>query len=137
MVCKGEPLSTLVKMGGHSAVAVVHNTGFVAPGHKAPFSLPQSVAFAVGTILHADLLQLLPVGGVEDERGRLGGALRVFVPSHQASPIIPEIAPRNVSADSPTAACITYELPGSLLTLICDEGVSVNICLQRAALPTQ
>jgi hypothetical protein len=44
MVCKGEPLSTLVNMGGHSALGVVLITRFVAPGHKAPFSLPQSVA---------------------------------------------------------------------------------------------
>jgi hypothetical protein len=33
------------------------------------------------------------------------------------------------------AACITYELPGSLLKPICDEGVSAN-SLQRVTLPT-
>jgi hypothetical protein len=66
MFCKGEPLSTMVKMGGRNAQGVVHITSFVAPGHEAPFSLPQSVAFAAGTIMHADVLQLLPVGGVED-----------------------------------------------------------------------
>jgi hypothetical protein len=66
MVCKGKPLSTLVKMGGRSALDIVRVTSFVTPGHQAPFSLPQSVAFAAGTIVHADVLQLLPVGGVED-----------------------------------------------------------------------
>jgi hypothetical protein len=34
------------------------------------------------------------------------------------------------------AACITYELPSSLLKLICDEGVSAIYSLQRVALPT-
>jgi hypothetical protein len=43
MICKGDPLSTLVKMGSHSALGIVHITRFVAPGHEAPFSLPQSV----------------------------------------------------------------------------------------------
>jgi hypothetical protein len=33
------------------------------------------------------------------------------------------------------AACISYELPGSLLKLICDEGVSA-IDLQSFVLPT-
>jgi hypothetical protein len=44
----------------------------------------------------------------------------------------------NVSAESPTAACITnrYELPGSLLKLICDEWVSALNGLQRVAFPT-
>jgi hypothetical protein len=36
----------------------------VAPGHDVPFSLPQSVTLVFGTILHADVLQLLPVSGV-------------------------------------------------------------------------
>jgi hypothetical protein len=67
MVCKVEPLSTLVKMGGRSALGVVHITHSVAPSCEAPFSLPQSVAFAAGTIVHADVRQLLPVGGVEDD----------------------------------------------------------------------
>jgi hypothetical protein len=67
MVCKGEPLPTLVKMGVHSALGVVSITRFVAPGHEAPFSLPQSVAFAAGAIVHVDVLQLLPVGVVEDD----------------------------------------------------------------------
>jgi hypothetical protein len=67
MVCQGDPLSTLVKMGGRCALGVVHITCFVARGHEAPFSLPQSVAFAAGYIMHADVLQLLPVGGVEDD----------------------------------------------------------------------
>jgi hypothetical protein len=56
MVCEGKPLSTLVKMGGRSALCVVHITRLVAPGHEAHFSLPQSVAFAAGTIMHADVL---------------------------------------------------------------------------------
>jgi hypothetical protein len=56
----------------------------------------------------------------------------VFMPSPQASPIIP----RNASADSPMAACITYELPGSLLKLICDEGVCAISSLQRVMLPS-
>jgi hypothetical protein len=34
------------------------------------------------------------------------------------------------------AACITYELPGSLLELICDEGMSAIRSFQRVALPT-
>jgi hypothetical protein len=67
MYCKGEPLSTLVKMGDQSALGVVFITRFVAPGHEAPFSLPQSVAFAAGTIVHIDVLQLLPVGVVQDD----------------------------------------------------------------------
>jgi hypothetical protein len=67
MVFKGEPLSTLVKMCGRSALGVGHITRFVAPRHEAPSSLPHSVAFAAGTIVHADVLQLLPVGGVEDD----------------------------------------------------------------------
>jgi hypothetical protein len=60
-------MSMLVKVGGCSALGVVHITRFVAPDHEAPFSLPQSVAFAAGTIAHADVLHLLPVGGVEDD----------------------------------------------------------------------
>jgi hypothetical protein len=40
MVCKGEHLSTLVKMGGRTALGVVSITRSVAPGHEAPFSLP-------------------------------------------------------------------------------------------------
>jgi hypothetical protein len=59
----------------------------------------------------------------------------VVVPGRQASPIIPEMAPCNVSADSSMAACITYELPGSLLKPICDEGVFA-ISVQRVARPT-
>jgi hypothetical protein len=34
------------------------------------------------------------------------------------------------------AECITYELPGSLLKLICDEGVAAINSLQRVALLT-
>jgi hypothetical protein len=34
------------------------------------------------------------------------------------------------------AACIIYDLPGSLLMLICDEGVSANNGLQSVALPS-
>jgi hypothetical protein len=64
--CKGDPLSTLVKASGCS-LGVVLVTRFVAPGHEVPFSLPQSVAFAAGTIVHADVLQLLPVDGVEED----------------------------------------------------------------------
>jgi hypothetical protein len=30
MICKGDPLSTLVKMGGRSALGVVHITRFIA-----------------------------------------------------------------------------------------------------------
>jgi hypothetical protein len=138
MVCKDDPLSTLVKVGGRSALAVVHITHFVAPGHEAPFSLPQSVAFAAGTIVHANVLQLLPVGGVHNDAlwqwdGRRIAS--VVVPGPQASPINPEIAPCNVSADSPMAACITYEFPGSLLKLIYDEGMSA-VSIQRVVLPT-
>jgi hypothetical protein len=59
----------------------------------------------------------------------------VVVPGPQASPIIPEMAPCNVSADLPIAACITYDLPGSHLKLIYDAGVSA-IGLQRVVLPT-
>jgi hypothetical protein len=108
------------------------------PRHKAPFSLPQSVAFTAGTIVHPDVIQLLPVGGVEyytwwHWNGRRIAS--VVVPGPQAAPVIPEMAPCNVSAVSPMAACITYELPVSLLKLICDERVSAN-SLQRVALPT-
>jgi hypothetical protein len=71
MVCKDEPLSTLVKMGGRSALGVVSITRFGAPGHETPFSLPQSVEFAAGTIVHADALQLLPVGVVVDDCERM------------------------------------------------------------------
>jgi hypothetical protein len=125
-------------VGGRSALAVVQVTRCVVPGHEAPFSLPQSVAFAAGTILHAAVLQLPPVGGVEDDAlwqwdGRRIAS--VVVPGPQASPINPEMAPCNVSADSPMAACITYELPGSLLKLIYDEGMSA-VSLQRVVLPT-
>jgi hypothetical protein len=42
IVCKGDHLSMLVKMGGRSAIGVVHITRFAALGHEAPFSLPQS-----------------------------------------------------------------------------------------------
>jgi hypothetical protein len=52
-------------------------------------------------------------------------ALCVVVPGPQASPISPEMALCNVSVDSPMAACITYELPGSLLKLLSLQG-----CLQ-------
>jgi hypothetical protein len=54
---KGWP-SVNVGQGGRSQCTtdVVHVTRFFAPGHEAPFSLPQSIAFAVGTI--ADALQL-------------------------------------------------------------------------------
>jgi hypothetical protein len=66
---------------------------------------------------------------------REDGIAGVVMPGPQASPIIPETAPCNVSADLPMAACITYELPGSHLKPICDEGVSA-ISLQRVALST-
>jgi hypothetical protein len=55
------------------------------------------------------------------------------VPSPEASPIIPEMAPCNVSADSPMAACIAYELPGSHLKPICDERVSAISVQGRAS----
>jgi hypothetical protein len=45
------------------------------------------------------------------------------------------MVPCIVSVDSPMATCITYELPGSLLKLIDDEGASA-VSLQRVALPT-
>jgi hypothetical protein len=64
---QGRTLSTLVTMGGRSALGVVSVTRFVAPGHEAPFSLPQSDAFDAGTIVHADVLHLLPVGVVVDD----------------------------------------------------------------------
>jgi hypothetical protein len=38
MVCQGDPLSTLVKMGGRCALGVVHITCFIARGHEAPFT---------------------------------------------------------------------------------------------------
>jgi hypothetical protein len=41
MVCKGEPLSTFVKMGARCALGLVLLSHFVAPGHEAPSSLPQ------------------------------------------------------------------------------------------------
>jgi hypothetical protein len=54
----------------------------------------------------------------------MGGKLLAFFARASNSPINPEMAPCNVSEGSPMAAFITYELPGSLLKLICDEGVS-------------
>jgi hypothetical protein len=130
-VCKGAPLSTLAKVCGHTALGVVHVdvTRFVAPGHDAPFSLPQPVAFADGTIVHADVLQLLSGGGVEDDtRWQWDGqrVTSVFVLGPQASPIIPDMAPCNVNADLNMAACITYELPGALLRLNYDERLSAG-----------
>jgi hypothetical protein len=88
MVFKGEPLSTLVRMGARCALGLVLLSHFVAPGHEAPFSLPQSVAFAAGTIVHADVLQLLPVSVVQGD-----GIASIVGPGTQASPIIPEMAP--------------------------------------------
>jgi hypothetical protein len=88
--------------------------------------------------VHADVLQLLPVGGVEDDALWQGVGRRiatVVVLSPQASPIDSEMAPCNVSVDSPKIACITFELPGSLLRLIFDEGVSATH-FRRVALPT-
>jgi hypothetical protein len=84
-----------------------------------PFSLPQSVAFAAGTVVHADVLQLHPVGGVEDDTWWQWDRRRVasVVLGPQAFLIIPEMALCNACADSPMATCITYELPGSLLKL--------------------
>jgi hypothetical protein len=79
MVCKSETLCTFVKVGGRSALGVVQITRFVAHGHEAPFNLPLSDAFAAGTNLHADALQLLPVGGEDDDRRRLGDALLAFL----------------------------------------------------------
>jgi hypothetical protein len=119
MVGKGAPLSILIKVGGCSALCV---TRFVAPGHEAPFSLPQSVAFATGTVLRAGVLQVLPIGGAEVIHGcnEMGDALPAFFARAQVPPIIPEMAPCNVSSDSPMAAFVTYELPGSLLKLICN-----------------
>jgi hypothetical protein len=118
MVCKGDPLSTLVNMGSHSALGVFHVTHLVVPGHEAPFSLPQSVAFAAGTIVHADVLQLLPVGGLEDDKGTRGGALLAFFcPARK----LPLSSLKWHRADSPMTACITNELLGSLLKLISDQ----------------
>jgi hypothetical protein len=48
------------------------------------------------------------------------------VPVPQASPINPEMAPCNAIVDVPIAACITVELPGSLLKLIYNEGLSAR-----------
>jgi hypothetical protein len=68
MVCKVDPLSTLVKVGGSRALCVVHVIRFVAPGHEAPFILSQAASlFDDGTIVHANVLRLLPVGGVEND----------------------------------------------------------------------
>jgi hypothetical protein len=72
MGCKGDPLSTLVKMGSCSALGVVHVTRFVAPDHQTPLSLPQSVALAAGTIVHANVLQFAHVDGEEDDHGGNG-----------------------------------------------------------------
>jgi hypothetical protein len=87
--------------------------------------------------VHIDVLHLLLVDGVQDDTRWQWDGLRIASVCARASsfPIIPEMAPCNVSADSPMAICITYELPGSLLKLICDEGVSA-FSLQRVALPT-
>jgi hypothetical protein len=40
MISMGYPMLTLVKVGCYSALGVVHITRYVAPCHKAPFSLP-------------------------------------------------------------------------------------------------
>jgi hypothetical protein len=117
VACKGEPLSTLVKMGGHSAQGVFSITRCAAPVTRCPsacHSLLRLLLAPSCTLMYCSFFLLV----VEREAGRRIAS--VFVPSPQASPIIPEMAPCNVSADSPTAACITYELPGSLLKLICD-----------------
>jgi hypothetical protein len=43
VVFKGDPLSTLIKVGGRSAIAIVKFTCLIAPDYEAPFSLPQFV----------------------------------------------------------------------------------------------
>jgi hypothetical protein len=119
ILCKGDPMSGL--QGSRSALAVVQGTRFGVPGHEAPFSVLHFVAFAAGTIVHADVLQLLSVGGVEDDALRqwdVQSMAGVVVPGPQDSPINPEMSQCNVSADSHMATCITYELPGSLLNRV-------------------
>jgi hypothetical protein len=57
-----------VVQGGRSQSASCCKSGpLVVHGHEVPFSLPQAVAFPAGTIVRADVLPLLPVGGVEDD----------------------------------------------------------------------
>jgi hypothetical protein len=57
MLCKGDPLTESVKVGERRVLAIVQVTCFVALGHEALFSVPQSVALAAGTIVHADVLR--------------------------------------------------------------------------------
>jgi hypothetical protein len=63
---QGRPPVHIGQVGDGCALAVVRKNRFVAPGQEAPFSLPQSVALAACTIIHASVLQLLPVSGVAD-----------------------------------------------------------------------
>jgi hypothetical protein len=65
-----------------------------------------------------------------------GSKLEKMVCKGDPLPTLVDGIPCNVSADSPTAACITFELPGSLLKLICDVGVSAINILLRVALST-
>jgi hypothetical protein len=135
MVCKGDPLSTLVKVSCRSVLNVVHVTRFVDSGHEAPFSLLRSTAFAAGTIVHADVLQLLPFGGVEDDtRWQWDGRriLACWCPALRLPLSSLRWHRGNIRMDMPMATCVTYELPGSLLKLSYDEGVSaIEGCMQE------
>jgi hypothetical protein len=62
--------------------------------------------------------------------GSMMGGARVIVPGPQASP-----STLRWHRATSMAACITYELPGSLLKLIYDEGMSA-VSLPRVVLPT-
>jgi hypothetical protein len=63
---QGRP-SVHVGQGGRSQRTRCYPRHPLCCGHEVLFSLPQSVAFAAGTIVHADVVQRLPVGGVEDD----------------------------------------------------------------------
>jgi hypothetical protein len=115
MVCRGDRLSTLVKVGGRTALDVIQVTRFVDPGHEAPVSLPQSVAFAADTNVRVDVLQFLLVGGIEDDTLWQGDV------KHIASVVV-TVQCQGLAH----GRCITYKLPGSLPRLISSKG---GICL--------
>jgi hypothetical protein len=63
VICTGDPVSVLVKVGGRRALVLAQVTKLSAPGQSAPFSLPSSQAFSKSTTIEATVLQLLLVVG--------------------------------------------------------------------------
>jgi hypothetical protein len=126
------------RSGGRSALAfVLLCCSFKSRGALQP---AESVGFAVGTVVHADALQLLPFGGAVNDTlwqwdGRcvvLPGIASAVVPGPQASPINPEMAPFSVSVDGRMHQLPAARLPPEAHHL--EELVAVN--LQRVVLAT-